>query len=61
MKCSECPKQIPQERLDIWPHVKTCSKICSALRSRRINRDIKRRSAAKRTALARKFLGYTND
>ena len=33
--CSECPDPIPTARLEIWPYVQTCSKVCAAQRKRK--------------------------
>ena len=43
MDCSMCKAEIPQARLDVAPHVKTCSAACAA------QREIwRRRQGAKR-------------
>ena len=43
MDCSMCQAEIPQARLDVAPHVKTCSAECAA------QREIwRRRQGAKR-------------
>lgn len=53
MKCSECPNQIPEMRLSIWPHAKTCSKLCSALRSANRHRSAARKYEADKLKLAK--------
>ncbi len=42
MKCSECPKEIPADRLRLQPNVKTCSDTCSGKRQRKRANDISR-------------------
>ena len=53
MKCSECPTPIPEMRLSIWPHAKTCSRQCSALRSARRHRYTARKYEARKLKLAK--------